>query len=228
MTDPGAPPQDRDRMNAPARTPPEGTPSSEAPQDARAPGAAMDPHVFRRIYESEFRPVWHTLRRFGVPDRELEDAAHEVFVVMHRRYADYDPSRPIRPWLCGIAYRVASDFRNRASARREMLDDKDETPASRQPQVEAGQDDTVERKRQRALVQQALAVLDEDRRTVFVLHELEGYSIPEIHALLQRAGRSVPQNTLYSRLRLAREQFTAQVRRIQASQSHAAAAGGLT
>ncbi|MCP4502380.1 MAG: sigma-70 family RNA polymerase sigma factor [Deltaproteobacteria bacterium] len=185
-------------------------------------GAQMDPHVFRRIYESEFRPVWHTLRRFGVPEKDLEDAAHEVFVVLHRRYVDFDQSRPIRPWLMGIAYRTASDFRNRASARIEVVEDKDETPDHRVAKAEANQDQTVDEKRRRALVHSALKLLDDDRRTVFVLHELEGYSIPEVHDLLDRAGQNVPLNTLYSRLRLAREQFTAHVRRLQVAQNEAA------
>ena len=66
------------------------------------------------VYTTHFRHVWHSLRRIGVPWADLEDAAHDVFVVVHRRLTDFDPERPIKPWLSGIAYRVASDRRRKA------------------------------------------------------------------------------------------------------------------
>ena len=59
------------------------------------------------IYAAEVRWLWRVLWRLGVPERDLEDVAHDVFVVVHRKLPDYDPTRPLRPWLFGICFRVA-------------------------------------------------------------------------------------------------------------------------
>ena len=176
----------------------------------------MDPEVFRRVYESEFQPVWHTLRRFGVWDRDLEDAVHEVFVVVHRKWSDYDSERPLRPWLVGIAFRIASDYRKKAQHRRETA--KDDLEVSESPLSPAlpAADAQLQQRQDHSLVHRALSQLDEDRRNVMVLHELEGMSIPAIAELYETMGEPVPINTLYSRLRLGREHFTKAVRQLQA------------
>jgi len=64
--------------------------------------------------------VWKTLRRLGVPPQDLEDLVHDLFVVVHRHLGDYDPTRPVRPWLFGIAVRIVADFRRSARNVREV------------------------------------------------------------------------------------------------------------
>jgi RNA polymerase sigma-70 factor (ECF subfamily) len=138
-------------------------------------------------------------------EKDLEDAVHDVFLVVHRHLGDYDPSRPLRPWVTGIAYRVAANYRRRAAHRHEVAGDPPPDAASAQPRP----DDVVQQRQAAALVQRALDDLEEGRRAVFVLHELEGHAVPEVARMLE-----VPVNTAYSRLRLARAQFTAAVRRL--------------
>ena len=146
--------------------------------------------------------MWRALWRLGVRDADLEDAAHDVFVVVHRKLADYDPARPLRPWLFGICFRVALDRRRRAHVRHEqgadMDDHEDQAP---------GPDRVVERHEARAVVERAMFSLPLEQRAVFVLHELDGVSIPDCQEILQ-----APLNTLYSRLRLARVAFAATVK----------------
>ena len=72
------------------------------------PPTVPDDAVFAAAYDAEFEVVWLYLRRLGVPEADVEDAVHDVFVVAHRRYGTYDPSRPLRPWLLGIAFRIAA------------------------------------------------------------------------------------------------------------------------
>lgn len=126
-----------------------------------------------------------------------------MFVAFYRGRAGYDPARPLKPWLFGIAFRVASDFRRRAQIRCEIPSESreiaDHAPAA---------DERIAENDRRRLVARGLDALDADKRAVFVMHEIHGRSVPEIAAAL-----SVPLNTLYSRLRLAREQFAAAVRR---------------
>lgn len=166
-----------------------------------------------QIYEECFGYVWTCLKRLGVWERDLEDAAHDVFLVVHRRLADYDPSRPIKPWLAGISARVASEFRRRAQHRREVVSEdvhmameSASVHHNATPSAETALDD----KRRRDLVARALEKLAFDRRTVLVLHDIEGHAMPEVAAALE-----VNINTLYARLRSARQDFAAAVRELK-------------
>lgn len=168
----------------------------------RAPRPPRPP-ALPEIYEAHFGTVWNTLKRLGVWERDLEDAAHDVFLVVHRRLADYDPTRPIKPWLAGIAARVASEFRRRAQHRREVVSDTVDEDA---PDLTPAADVALDDKRRRDLVLRGLERLDFDRRTVLVLHDIEGHSMPEISRALEENV-----NTLYARLRTARQEFAAAV-----------------
>ena len=155
--------------------------------------------------------MWNTLKRLGVPPRDLEDLVHDVFLTVYRRLDDYDRSRPLRPWLFGIAVRVATRYHDLARNKREVFDTAreriDDTPPV---------DDKLIARESQQLFEQALDVLDLDRRAVFVLHDVEGCSMPEVAAAL-----SVPLNTAYSRLRLAREQIKIAVLRLRARRGEA-------
>ncbi len=159
----------------------------------RPPGSGLDP--FEDIYERELDYVWKSLGRLGVPSADLPDAAHEVFLVLHRRWNEIDRERALRPWLFGVARRVAADMR---AKRREL-------PVLAEP---AAGDDP--RAAQRDLLWRAMDVLDDDRRTVVVLHDLEGHTGAEIAERLE-----ISVNTVHSRLRLARAELLAEVRRLR-------------
>lgn len=163
-----------------------------------------------RIYADQFDYVWRTLRRLGVRERDLEDKAHDVFIVVHRKLGDYDPGRPLRPWLFGIAFRVVSDYRRRAGFAREVPVDEHHGP----DELAADAFEHVVAAERRALVAEALEAIPDDQRAVFAAVEFEGLAVPEIARAL-----SIPDNTCYSRLRLARRRFAAAVRRIAAPRS---------
>ncbi len=159
----------------------------------------------RAIYGEHFDYVARTLRRLKIPARHLEDVAHDVFVVVYQRLDTYDASRPIKPWLFGIAFRVAADFGKRAANRNESLQDPPLPPIS-DLDVEAALDD----ERARRLVHHALDVLSDEQRVVFVLHELDGESVADIAETF-----TIPVNTAYSRLRLARRRFVERIRELR-------------
>lgn len=165
---------------------------------------SSDPEAFRAIYTAHLPYVARTLRRLGVPERHLEDVAHDAFVVIHRQLSTFDRSRPVKPWLFGIAFRVSSEFRRRAQNRREHLEEPS-TPPSVPPEAEAA----LEARRAQTLVSEALEALPEAQRAVFILHELDGEPVPAVAAAL-----GVPLNTAYSRLRLGRQRFTERVREL--------------
>jgi RNA polymerase sigma-70 factor, ECF subfamily len=173
-----------------------------------APADAPVLPTFARIYEDHFHAVWLTLRRFGVWERELEDACHDVFLVAHRRLVDFDTTRPLRPWLKGIAANIASEFHRRAQHRREIASDDTERDSGNRPlhtpAMGVSADRALDDKMRRALVLLALDRLDFDRRTVLVMHDIDGHAMPDIAFSL-----SANVNTLYSRLRAARVDFKA-------------------
>jgi RNA polymerase sigma-70 factor, ECF subfamily len=157
---------------------------------------------FADVYGGGFDYVWHALRRLGIPDADLEDGVQDVFVVVHRRLADYEPERPLRPWLFGIAYRIASQRRRRgdpaALGQDQLLGLPDASPSP-----EALLDGEQARRR----VHRALDALPLEQKAVMILHDLEGHSAPDVAEAL-----GVPLNTVYSRLRLGREKFVATIR----------------
>lgn len=206
MTDQGSDPQTEsvEGMSLAESVPAPG-PAAKEPSPMTA---AEREGFFRRIYDEHFNYVWHSLRRYGVWERDLEDAAHDVFIVVHRKLDEFDQERPVKPWLLGIGFRVASDFRRRAQHRREVVDD----DVMAVDENTKRQDAVLAQKEQHALVYRALDTLDTDKRAVLVMHDLEGHTMPVIAEAL-----GVPLNTCYSRLRLARERFVAAVRQIQAA-----------
>jgi RNA polymerase sigma-70 factor (ECF subfamily) len=162
---------------------------------------------FRVIFEEQFDYIWNTLRRLGVRQRDLEDVTHDVLLAVHRRLAQYDPARPLRPWLFAFGFREASDYRRRARHRREVLGDEEKIDSA--PLA----DERLEAFETRTLVHAALGTLDLDHRAVFILHDLDDCPVPEIAATLR-----IPLNTAYSRLRVARERFRKAAMRLKLRQ----------
>jgi RNA polymerase sigma-70 factor, ECF subfamily len=164
------------------------------------------PVDFPTLYKQEFAYAWRTLRRLGVRERDLPDLAHDFFIVVFRHLSDYDPSRPLRPWLFGIAFRTVSDYRRSARFVRETLGDAPEL-VDRAPAV----DERIAERQAREVVIRVLDGLDLHRRAVLVMHDLEGQPVPEIATAL-----AIPVATAYSRLRLAREDVAAAIKRLRA------------
>lgn len=168
----------------------------QPPHPSAGEVASTAERAFAEVYREHFGFVWRILRRLGVPAHALEDAAQDVFLVLHRKRAGLGPEVSLRSWLFGTARRVAADLR-RGEHRRErrhlalaeaMGDERRERPIE---QAEAAE-----------FVRRFLDGLDADRRMTFVLADLEGMTAPEIAEAL-----GVKLNTVYSRLRLARAEF---------------------
>lgn len=162
----------------------------------RPPGSGLG--VFDEVYDREFEYVWRSLGRLGVPESEIPDAVHEVFLVLYRRWNELDRKDALRPWLFGVARRVAAGLRAKQR----------EQPSEIEP---AAAEDPLVAKRN--LLWKAMGGLDEDRRAVLILHDLEGHTGAEIAAIL-----AIPVNTVHSRLRLARADLLVAVKRLQGAE----------
>lgn len=176
--------------------------TSARKRNARA--SATRREAFDALYRREMAFVWRVLRYHGVPEETVEDAVQDVFVIVHRRWKDWpEEDREARPraWLFGIARRVAS-LRRRTSARHERRVRELPEPAPERPL-----DDRAADREALAMLDRALAALDEDTRMVFMLAQLEGMTAPAIAA---STGAKV--NTVYWRLRTARAHVRAAMR----------------
>jgi RNA polymerase sigma-70 factor (ECF subfamily) len=169
------------------------------------------PPSFRALFEGEFSYVWNVLRRLGVPERDLEDLAQQVFLQVHSQLPSYDPSRPLRPWLFAFAFNAASNHRHLARHRVELCV---VAPEAADPVAPA--DEQLITRQELELAELALTRVSLDRRAVLLLHEIEGHSIPEVARTLE-----IPLNTAYSRLRLARQEYELCVRRLRAQRGEA-------
>jgi RNA polymerase sigma-70 factor (ECF subfamily) len=154
---------------------------------------------FREMYDANVAFVWRAMRRLGVSESDTPDAVQEVFLVAHRRMADFEGRSKASTWLFGIAFRVASDRRKRADFRRQVLDD-DAIGAA--PDDDADGRHLDDRLHAAAVLERAIQALPLEQRAVFVLYELEEHTSAEIAEAM-----STPIGTVHSRLRLAREAF---------------------
>jgi RNA polymerase sigma-70 factor (ECF subfamily) len=168
-----------------------------APPDATSPvRAELD---FDGFYREHFRFVWRTVRRLGVEGVLIDDLVQEVFLVVHRRLRDFEGRSSHKTWLYGIIRRVISEQR-RTLRRKPAHSAGHELEAMRSP--EHGPEASAEHAERVRLLHRLLGDLDESRREVFILAELEGLTTVEIAEAL-----AMNPNTIASRLRAARREF---------------------
>ena len=175
-------------------------------KDPAVTRSGTDPDRLRAMIDGHFDFIWRSLRGLGLLAHEADDATQRVFVVASRRLESIDPDSE-RAFLFRTAVRVASSVRRTIARRREVLC---EQPPESEESAPAS-DQLLDQRRARELLDQVLASLDLDVRTVFMLFELEELSLPEIAALL-----GIPRGTAASRLRRAREEFSAELARWKA------------
>ncbi len=183
------------------------------------PEGRLSVPTLEQVYEAHFKYVWRCTRSLGVHDAVLDDAVQEVFLVVQRKLDSFDGGCEVRTWLYAIVLRVARRYRSRSAleARRFLSHDDASEPShsgiKTLGSLRASAGDLrqeVEKNERLALAQRALAALDDSKREVFVLACIEGMSAPEIAQVI-----AVPINTVYSRLRAARQAFGQAVSELQ-------------
>lgn len=180
-----------------------------AVSDGHPPAAAARTPTIAEIYEEHFAFVWRSARRLGTAAGHVDDVVQDTFMIAHRKLASFEGRSSMKTWLFGILQNVVRAHRRSAEARlwrSPAPGEIEETAdAAANPDEDAGRAEAMR------LVDHLLDGLDEAKRAVFVLAELEQMSMPEIAEALQ-----IPLNTAYSRLRLARQEFRAAAARHRA------------
>jgi len=156
------------------------------------------PLDIRSLVQEHAQYIGRAFLHLGVRDADIEDCCQDVFVIVHRRLSDFRGDSAIRTWIYGICVRVASDYRRRAHVVREVP----ETESTHLVQSA----DQVERVAQRESLEclgRILDLLDDEKREVFVLYEIEELSMTDVAIAL-----NCPVQTAYSRLHAARRIVT--------------------
>lgn len=168
--------------------------------------AALQPTTtpFATIFHEHAPLVWRALRRLGVAEADVEDLSQEVFVVVHRKLPEFEGRSKMATWIYGICVRVASDHRRRAYVRRE--EPTDEVPEERRSAPQIAE---LEREQARALLDRSLATIDEDKRAIYVLYEIEQLEMSEVAEAV-----GCPLQTAYSRLYAARKLVLSEMERL--------------
>lgn len=168
-------------------------------------GVEARPIAFDEVYEAHAAFVWRVLRGMGVTELIVEDAVQDVFMVVHRRLGEFDGLGSLKTWLFQIAYRTACAYRRkqRRAGEHEPFDDRVEA-RTRTPAEEAERRETL------SIVAHLLDGLDDEKRAVIVLADIEEMTAPEIAVVT-----GTPLNTVYTRLRRARTELSQALRAIQ-------------
>jgi RNA polymerase sigma-70 factor (ECF subfamily) len=195
-----------------------------APRDAARIGLPERTSAsFEAVYREHFRFVWRSVRRLGTDGFFVDDVVQEIFLVVHRRLAEFEARSSMKTWLYGIVRRVVADHRR--TLRRKpafggaplSTDVHGLGDASVQ-----GPDASAEQAEQVRLLHRLLGELDDDKREAFILAEFEGMTMAEIAEALD-----VNPNTLSSRLRAARREFEGALERASADEENLSHAQGM-
>jgi RNA polymerase sigma-70 factor (ECF subfamily) len=154
------------------------------------------------VYERELDYLFETLQRLGASPREIEDLAQEIFLILHRNWPTLDVSRPFRPYLFAVAFRVVCAHRRRRGREVPYAYLEAEDPA-------ISPEESLQSKESARVLMAALETVPLPRRAVVIMHDLDGFSIVEVAARL-----SLTRFGAYARLRKARKELASALRRM--------------
>lgn len=151
------------------------------------------------FYEQWFHDVCRWARALGGMQADVEDIAQEVFLVVQRKFGDFDHAHP-KAWLYRITQRQVGDYRRRAWFRRTFRPQLDFFSSLEDPKD--GPHETLVKREAESALSKVLERMSPQRRAAFILYEIEGYSGEEIAEL-----EGIPAKTIHSRLGRARSDF---------------------
>ncbi len=162
---------------------------------AQAAGAG-DGLAFEQLYRRHYRRVYALCLRMVQDPTLAEDLTQEVFVNLFTKIGSFRGDSQFTTWLHRMTVNQVLMYFRKASTRSEKTTDEGETPV----QIVRGTEDpgrmpVVDR----IGLERAVRQLPLGYRTVFILHDVEGYDHEEIARMLE-----ISQGTSKSQLHKAR------------------------
>ena len=191
------------------------SPAGNVVESAASPhpmaGAGLD---FDAVYEDQVEFVWRTVRRMGVRAADADDVVQDVFVIVHRRLSEFEGRAQLKTWVFKILLHVVRHYWR--THQRKPGDRAGENVTEMQGLMadhEAGPAASLERVEALRILDRLLTGLDQDKREVFVLAEIEQMTAAEIAEIVE-----ANPNTVASRLRAARQDFEKALARFRAQE----------
>lgn len=182
--------------------------------ESTAPSNCASVPDFDTVYEAQVDFVWRAVRRMGVHAADTDDVVQEVFVIVHRRLGEFEGRAQLKTWVFRILVHVVRHYWR--THQRRPGDRAAEDPAAIHALVADREDSPLarlERAEAVRILDRLLAELDEDKREVFVLAEIEQMTAIEIAEIVEANA-----NTVSSRLRAARQEFEKALLRFRAQE----------
>ena len=181
---------------------------SRAARQTSAPPSPAEKPSTAQVFEENGPYAWRVLRRLGVAEADVDDVCQEVFVTVHRRLAEFEGRSSLRTWVYGICIRTAADYRKRVRARPEVAS---EAPGD--IAVPPDQEQEACLRQARDTLDALLDRLEDEKRAVFVLYEIEELPMADVALALR-----CPLQTAYSRLHSARREIESALVRLRAAE----------
>ena len=186
-------------------------PVRAAPSDAELLRGIVegDTAALGALYDRYAVDVWRTVNRVLVETSEAEDVVHAVFLNLPRLAASFDGRASCRPWLQGVAVRLAMRHRRGVGRFRRVLCSLAEIVA---PNSSNDPERSASNREELAIFARALAGLSAKKRAAFVLADIEGFTSEEVARALE-----IPVATARTRLFHARRELDAALKRQETS-----------
>jgi RNA polymerase sigma-70 factor (ECF subfamily) len=162
----------------------------------------------RRLLDSYLDLIGRTLRAFGTWETEVDDGVQQVCLVLADKLDRIEVAAE-RAFVFQTAHRIAWRIRRTRARRQEVAIEE-----AGEPETTVDPEKLVDERQAFDVLARVLDSLDDDLRQVFVLFEIEDLTMATIAEML-----GIPQGTVASRLRRAREQFQARVNRLRGQSS---------
>ncbi len=131
--------------------------------------------AFRLIFERHVEALFRFLHQFSKSSEELDDWVQRTFIRAYERLNQFDSNARFEPWLFQIGINEMRTDRRRAKIVQFI-------PAGDQPNLEPVFEEQFEWS---ITMKDIIRALDENKRMVFTLHEVEGFTHKEIASMLQ-------------------------------------------
>lgn len=162
---------------------------------------AGEPAAFRQLFREHRTSVTRLIQRMTGGSPDLEDLVQETFVQVHRSLGSFRREARIGTWIYRIAINVVLMHRRALRSRPSLVPGPNDT----QLDDEELPDEQLARRRRVAALYRLLDRMSEKKRTVYVLHELEGLSPAEIAKIVGSPVLTVRTRLFYARRSLLAE-----------------------
>ena len=163
-----------------------------------------NPDAFRQLFQRHRDDVARLVYRMTGASHELEDLIQEVFLQVHKSIGDFRGDARFTTWLYRLTVNVVLMHRRSAKSRPQLVA---EALAAAPKDAHPLPDEQVARRRRMSAFTRLVERLSEKKRTVFILHELEGLPPSEIAKIV-----GAPVLTARTRLFYARRELTSMLR----------------